>query len=448
MNSLRRIIPKTIKRQIKGLISRTAQSTNPKADGAKRVLVRACHGPTDLLDAMTSSKRIGGNQGNLLYQFSVYRSLCADTAKLGLITYKQFEDSAENDLGSEISLKWDHLVLPLSSRFRLNSIESLNSWAKLIESLTIPVTVVGVGAQIGIPQVRDGTFSPGAVNGRVIPDAELATHNAAVQRFVTAVLDRSASIGVRGKITKNYLISLGLPADRIDVIGCPSLFTWGPTFRMPVGTPQLNEGSAISMSFDHRVDEAAALLDRSARDYRDLIVYMQERLGIQLVITGEETRPNWNGDVRFPVQKAHPLYGEQRLEYFPSAWAWIRRMQSYDFACGPRLHGTVAAILARTPAHLLVHDSRTLEVAEYHGIPHTLTENLSDKTSLEELASRTDFSRFNKLYKKRFNNYLRFLKRNSLPCAHVSPGTELGNFDAAIEKAARAKGIVSGGVGN
>jgi hypothetical protein len=114
-----------------------------------------------------------------------------------------------------------------------------------------------------------------------------------------------------------------------------------------------------------------------------------------------------------------------------------------DFAYGPRLHGTVAATLAGTSAHLLVHDSRTLEVAQYHHLPHSLIERIDEVESVADLAARQDYSRFNSEYPQRFAAFTGFLARNGLPSAYSGSGAALAAFDASLSRAENANGVVS-----
>lgn len=411
-------------------------------DTQDRIWVRSCQKPTADLDPLRSTELIGGNQGNLLYQFAAYRALVRDDVSLQTISYGKFQKGDVQERADWINAECDHLVLPLSSSFRLQNMETLDRWADLVERLTIPVTVVGIGAQLRLEDVRAGTYLPARVTGVTASAAEIEQHEKAARRFVSAVLDRSQSIGVRGRITKGYLEYLGFPADRIDVIGCPSLFTWGPEFRMPEERVRLTRRSRISLSFDHRIEQSADLLDRTIARYKRSTVYMQEKLGAQMVITGEETRPDWAGDPRFPLQTTHPTFGQHRMVYHPTAWSWIRHLEAQDFALGPRLHGTVAATLAGTSAHLLVHDSRTLEIAEHHGLPHTLTDDLGS-VSAADLAARQDYSTFNASYPELFGRFTDFLARNGLRSAYDAPGEALRAFDASLEKPARAEGVVS-----
>jgi len=413
-------------------------------DQAKpRIWVRACQAPDANLPALKSTEVIGGNQGNLLYQFSTYRALAADGVDLRTISYSKFDKGAVEARAEWINSECDHLVLPLSSSFRLQMLKNLGLWADLIERLTIPVTVVGIGAQLRLADVAADSYLPSRVTGVTAPAELVAEHEAAARRFVRAVLERSSSIGVRGEVSKRYLQYLGFDEDRIDVIGCPSLFMWGPDFRMPEEPTRLNPKSTMSLSFDHRINATAPLLQKTIDDYPRSTVYVQERIAAQMVITGTETRPDWAGDPRFPVYTGHPLYRQHRLEYYPTAWSWIRHLKGMDFAYGPRLHGTVAATLAGTSAHLLVHDSRTLEVAQYHHLPHTLIERLDEIGSVTDLAALQDYAHFNADYPELFSRFTAFLGRNGLPNAYTGSGAALAALDASTEAAANAKGVLS-----
>ncbi|AXT84513.1 hypothetical protein C6I20_04415 [Aeromicrobium sp. A1-2] len=415
----------------------------PMTNQSERIWVRSCQKPTAKLSPAKSIDFIGGNQGNLLYQFSTYRALVRDDVELETISYGKFAKGAVEERAEWINSECDRLVLPLSSSFRLQNMKNLDLWADLVERLTIPVTVVGIGAQLRLEDVRNDTYLPSRVTGIIASAEEIEQHEAAARRFVAAVLDRSASIGVRGEISKRYLQHLGFPADRIDAIGCPSLFTWGPDFQMPERDIRLNRKSKISLSFDHRIEESAQLLDQTITDYRRSTVYMQEKLGAQMVITGEDTRPDWDGDERFPVRTSHRTFAKHRMVYYPTAWSWIRHLEDADFSLGPRLHGTVAATLAGTSAHLLVHDSRTLEIADHHHLPHTLTDDLGTVRSAADLATRQDYTAFNASYRELFGRFTTFLERNSLRSAYDDPGAALEAFDASVEPAARAAGVVS-----
>ena len=414
-------------------------------DQAKpRIWVRACQAPDANLPALKSTEVIGGNQGNLLYQFSTYRALAADGVDLRTITYSKFDKGAVEARAEWINSECDHLVLPLSSSFRLQMLKNLGLWADLIERLTIPVTVVGIGAQLRLADVAADSYLPSRVTGVTAPAELVAEHEAAARRFVRAVLERSTSIGVRGEVSKRYLQYLGFDEDRIDVIGCPSLFMWRAGLPDAGGADPAHPAEhhvAVLRPPDQRHGPPAA--EDRRRLTRARRSTCRSRSLRRWSSPATETRPDWAGDPRFPVYTGHPLYRQHRLEYYPTAWSWIRHLKGMDFAYGPRLHGTVAATLAGTSAHLLVHDSRTLEVAQYHHLPHTLIERLDEIGSVTDLAARQDYSSFNADYPELFSRFTAFLGRNGLSNAYTGSGAALAALDASTEAAANAKGVLS-----
>lgn len=140
-------------------------------------MIRAHKAPFTVADAKATYDKdlIGNNTSNLLFSQSVYRLLStADTelATAGLAPAK----------AKDVNSAFDHVVIPLANAFRPGYENTLDALSTLVEKLTIPVTVVGVGAQASIEGNHTSADSVGA----------------ATTRFVKAVLERSPSIGVRG----------------------------------------------------------------------------------------------------------------------------------------------------------------------------------------------------------------------------------------------------------
>jgi hypothetical protein len=166
-------------------------------------------------EATLAKNLIGNNVGNLVFSQAVFRLL--STEGNDLETARLVNESA-----AQINAGYDHLVIPLANAFRKSFLDSLNAMSDLLEKLTIPVSVVGVGAQASL-------------KGSVRSADQVAP---AVQRFVRAALQRSPSIGVRGEFTQAYLRDLGFADDEIDVIGCPSMFMYGPDLNVQRRPPR------------------------------------------------------------------------------------------------------------------------------------------------------------------------------------------------------------------
>ena len=131
-----------------------------------------------------------------------------------------------------INSRFDHVVIPLANAFRPTYIETLDALSTLIEQLTVPVTVLGVGEQASLNGVYKGADS-------VKP---------ATIRFVRAVLEHSPSIGVRGERDSDYLNSLGFGDEHVKVIGCPSMFMYGPDLNVEKKVESLSFDSAIALN--------------------------------------------------------------------------------------------------------------------------------------------------------------------------------------------------------
>jgi polysaccharide pyruvyl transferase WcaK-like protein len=89
-----------------------------------------------------------------------------------------------------------------------------------------------------------------------------------------------------------------------------------------------------------------------------------------------------------PITLDHPLIRSDRVRFFLDPTTWFEHLAQYDFSFGTRIHGNIAALLAGTPALLLAHDSRTLELAEYHEIPHRTITSIEDDADADHAVRR------------------------------------------------------------
>ncbi len=105
-------------------------------------------------------------------------------------------------------------------------------------------------------------------------------------------------------------------------------------------------------------------------------------------------------------------------QVFADAEPWKKFLSQQDFAFGTRIHGNIAALASGTPAMLLAHDSRTLELARFHGMPYI--EMPSDPTQVDasKLYSETEPSEFNARRAPNRARWHEFLQRNRVPSIH------------------------------
>jgi hypothetical protein len=362
------------------------------------LLIRSGKDPFTAVSAESTLRQnlLNSNAGNQLFQLSTHRALLTPgTEIVSNGTLSEYEAPLQRDVDL-VNAEFDAFVVPLANAFRPDFVHRLDRLTALIEQLTIPVVVIGVGVQTDVA----GDLGPlGEIDGPV-------------RAFVSAVLERSASIGVRGEITKEYLQGLGLPEDGIDVIGCPSLFLHGPGFRL--GTPKEWPGddARISLNISPYVPGIGELSLAWTDRHPNLQYLGQVNDDLALMLWGVEPAEPVPAGV--PMTLAHPLYQQGRVAFPLDLETWLEHLRTVDFSVGTRFHGNVTATLADTPAMLLVHDSRTLELAQEHGLPHRLVHEVTPDTPLEELYDAVDVAPFNDLYPAAFERFVRFLDRNRL----------------------------------
>lgn len=394
--------------------------------GTRRILVRSGKAPHQVVspEAAFAIKALGtysGNAGNAIFTSAVHRLLNTPSVEVvsdGLATERP--GITARDI-ARINEEFDVFVLPMANSLRRSFRDGRARLTRVIKRLRIPVVVVGVGAQLPL----SGDFS------RIVPE-----QNEEVKAFVGAVLDRSASIGVRGETTKRYLLSLGFADNEIDVIGCPSMHDNGREARVDKQADQLNFDSPVAVNLDHRVKGAAAILTSNWKRYPNLTFVSQNQAEAALLMWGEPI-PGYPAEL--PGTISHPLYQQDRMRFFQDPIVWRRFMAQQRFCAGSRLHGTIIALTAGTPAMLFAHDSRTREVAEYHGIPFR---GLRAKGTwdLAELYDGIDLEPMNRVRTENFDRYLAFIERNGLPHIH-SEGNQNPEYSALLEAAEHPEGI-------
>lgn len=385
------------------------ESSNPH-----RLLLRAHKDPLRVASAEVTLRQdlIGGNTGNLVFSQSVRRLLSTERAEITTGVFRHPPD--------RINAEFDHLVIPLANAFRHSYTAQLDRLSELLEQLTIPVTVVGVGAQ--------------ATLGGKRRDAEVLDR--AVTRFVRAVLRRSPTIGVRGEFTLDYLTSLGFGDDEIEVIGCPSMFMYGPDLKINRKVDELTAESRIALNISPYVAALGPISLDHAERYPNLVYQAQNRQTLELMLygsypMGEGAKMRTSG---VPVSLDHPLIRQNRVRFFLDPRTWFEHLAQYEFSFGSRIHGNIAALLAGTPALVLAHDSRTLELARYHRIPYRKLTDLPERPDAAELYAAADWEPLNAGHAERWETFAAFLARHGLRHVYLS-GESAERFDAQLAAA-------------
>ncbi|MEU7470449.1 polysaccharide pyruvyl transferase family protein [Streptomyces sp. NPDC044984] len=379
----------------------------------KRILIRSGKSPFRVASPTEFIQQdlIGTNTGNLIFSDSAHKMLSAPDTE---VTSNGIRTDPSARRAAEINEQYDVFVVPLANAFRPTFRASLDRLSTLIEQLTIPVVVFGVGAQA--PDDYDTGW--------------LGPMEASVRRFASAVLERSASIGVRGELTARYLNDLGFKD--VDIIGCPSMFLYGSTFP-EIRAVELTADSRIAVNLSPDaipVGDISGIARHAWERYPHLTYYAQNTDDAELLLWGD-TSPERGVEDPFPRHLSHPLLRENKVRMPLDPATWIEELRGYDFAYGTRIHGNVAALLAGTPSVVLTHDSRTLELCRYFDIPHRQLDGLPAGTDPRELYEQADFSAMLKGHGERFDRIVAFLDRNGLKNTYTH-GDGGAAFDARM----------------
>ncbi|MFD1451561.1 polysaccharide pyruvyl transferase family protein [Oceanobacillus sojae] len=384
----------------------------------KKILVRSGMSPLDTFSADEIIKRnaIGNNVGNLMYAYSVFRNLTTENVELVSDYYRA------NPLDTEmINETYDAYAIPLANAIRPSFIPTLKKYTELIQKLKIPVYVIGMG--MAFP------YEPNISSKRPFDDD--------VKRFVSAVLEKSNILGLRGQITSDYLSYLGFKEGQDhQVIGCPSMYTFGENIK--IRDIELNTSSSISVNMTPKADqEVLKFLNSLSGHYKNLNFIPQDMDEMILTYSGT---PFLGGAINtkvdnYPNNLMSDVYKNNQVKFFLSAPSWIEHMRNVDLSIGTRLHGNVAPTLAGTPSITIPIDARMRELSEYHNFPRVSIEEINAETKLENLLEKVDLHSIEKSHQKNYDNFINFLNKNEIE--HVynynAKGLKLP-FDDKLEK--------------
>ena len=343
-------------------------------------------GTLSISDSIVSDKefllqRLGGNSGNMLFTESLLRTL---------------PGSAWHPSDSDRYGDADSIVIAAANW--LSPIMDYGWLADLIEKSDIPVFLVGVGAQseldYSIPEVSRGTL-----------------------RLLNIVSERSKLISTRGRFSSEVLEYYGIKNS--SPTGCPSLLLCGdegPRFSSKEIGPQ-----AVLHGTRHGI--------QGTDDFQNFLYRQAYKLGTGILLQSELADLHIAfGDDPFDIDLdvAHMVgitYGTPNYEalinylrgnaaFFHNFEEWLKYAKSKDFFVGSRIHGTIMSLIAGTPAVLIAHDARTVELAKTMNIPHVIDTQVNidrdlDFSHLYETFADNDFDVSYKKYREAFFEFFR-----------------------------------------
>ena len=349
------------------------------------------------------SKLVEKNPGDLAYEYSVMNALALDESFDFIPTgYYHFRGFSKSKI-EQINATCDAFICPLADVFSDEFLPLLSHLTDLIRQLQIPCVVpcVGLRASNGVWAAHSQEFDQ------------------VVDTFVRTVLERSAIIGVRGETTAHYLEKLGFSRSRhFVVVGCPSMYTYGETLPVrAINPPQ--DFNRCAFSLNQRANERDwRFIDGVAEQFRESYFVSQHWLVFRQFMLTNCRHPS-------PVVETRPFYkqlllkyaSQDRMRFFLNRKPWMEFLGGMNLSFGHRIHGALLSVLAGTPAVVVPFETRTEELARFHGIPIvSASDKLGDwqNGNLKRQIAEINFSEPAKRQKENFANWLSFLHANGL----------------------------------
>ena len=339
---------------------------------------------------------LGANSGNLLFTNAVWRQLEGDKVRLNF----KVDPAKAND-------KYSAIIFPAANWIHTDV--DFTPIAQSVEQLTIPVTIIGLGAQ-----------APDYTSEQTVSDG--------MTKFLKAISERSHSLSVRGEYSKSVLN--GLDIDNVTVTGCPSLYCDFKPFKKPV-RPSLDPAKVLLHATryaakhlagkDQTNDTNRKLYNFAYTNRMDLLY--QSELEEMKILSGYH---QWIDLSKSETSDLRTIYGarsDDNLQNFithhgklyTNIGKWSRSLDQYSYVIGTRLHGTIMALNSGIPATLITHDSRTQEMAEFARIPFIKASDMDiSAAGIKHAFESADFDAY---YARREENravYREFLLNNKI----------------------------------
>lgn len=372
-----------------------------------RILIwkRVCPGseldifrPTDYSNLynhiITNWNGVCQNWGNRLWFQGIYSAL--DT---GENTYDFLPDVIDYE---KINSEYDCIILSMANIFHTEYIMGIRHYTEIFSHIRIPVYVIACGVQ--------------ADSYDALPDIIHAIQDDA-RKFIRSVYNTGGEFALRGYFTKEFFDQLGFHS--AVVTGCPSLYQFGPDFRVYSNSTNTSEVHPV---FNGRIKYFSALMDA----FPDSVFIDQDECLAPLFNRNYLSNPDLRFQINFAEKygiRSAQFLADNRIRMFADMNEWWNFLQSkpFNYAFGSRIHGTIMSLLSGIPATIVINDSRTREMAEFFDIPMYFVPNNHRLQSQEvcEQYLRMDYSSFNKNFEGRFRNYEKFLTDRNI-VSHVN----------------------------
>ena len=341
--------------------------------------------------------RFGGNSGNLLYLYGVFRTLYTKANEIHVDHYKTELSGYSEEEMDYINSEYDAYILPLADAFRWDFKEKLQRYINFFHKLRIPLIIIGVGLR--------APYEPKLSEGFPFDEE--------VKKFIATALEHTACIGVRGNITGEYLKTLGFHEKDYCPIGCPSMYTYGNELSAhPLDIR--NKEMKISVNFGPITNDLSIKFLLSILEHYPNSSYIGQEIGeLRTYYLGHPYNINVHKEL-WPSNLKSPIVKNGQFKVFANVNDWFDFMKSQGLSIGGRLHGNIAAVLSGCPAVFLPADTRMRELVEFHHFPQVPAHKISENENLVSILNRVELDSHLSIHNANFLNYLEFLDNNGL----------------------------------
>lgn len=332
-------------------------------------------------------QRIGGNSGNIFFTQSILNIFKNGRSHPGHISERAFVDG-------------DCFILAAANW--LNAYEDFGWLYEELKTTDLPIFIIGIGTQttvdMEIPPLRPGTLN-----------------------LLRLVSERSCLISTRGRFSCRVLEHYGIK--NVCDTGCPSLLLCGE--NGPIITKKPKTGRIALHGTRHTLnlpDLFQQYIYRQALKQDFDIILQSEYEDIQFVMDCSGT-----ASPKEILEKLCGWYGASDIislreylnkhgHFFYNTTDWLSYIKSCDFVLGTRIHGTIASLIAGTPAVLIAHDPRTLELALTMNIPYCLMSDIDIRHDIDIEKVKSEY--WNEFvvdgYSKYWAKFINFFAQNQL----------------------------------
>lgn len=265
----------------------------------------------------------------------------------------------------------------------------VSPFANFIEQMDIPTALFSLG-------VQDYTSEAGLV-GPLHPS---------LKRILNHVTNTTGYIGVRGFHTASLLYKEGY--NNVIPVGCPTMYKG------------MDRNLTIKKTDDFK--NPVFVFHRTFADVSTDILENVKLLGQDFLDEAVFTDNHPKDPLRKIEKNLYPVHkhGRELLAliekngvFHNNFKGWFQETGSSDFVFGPRLHGCISGIIQGVPSLLTARDARVKEIAAFFKIPVINYEDYKGET-LQQLFDNMDYSEFNELYKRRYDNFIGFLTKTNI----------------------------------